>query len=217
MGNWYSEVYLIYFTFWLMQAEDVANLWISKYHLYRSRFKKTTFCGTMHMDMNWTSFEPIFHSHNKIKAESANWQDFQTIDYSLFLEISKNSMTPPQNVESTLAHPKCLISGFKLRYLILKHFSDTLCHKFFYFDVTHKFVNLHQLQYWGLRKIWLKISIISDFHPGWNGTFFLQNFVFWKFWHPKTLFFWSKTMFLSQNRKKALLISLMYSTWFLLF
>ncbi len=57
--------------------------------------KKTTFCGTMHMDMNWTSFEPIFHSHNKIKAESANWQDFQTIDYSLFLEISKNSMTPP--------------------------------------------------------------------------------------------------------------------------
>ena len=179
MAKWFFEVYLIYFTFWLMKLENDANLWISKYHLYRSRFKKTTFCGTMHMDMNWTSFEPIFHSHNKIKAESANWQDFQTIDNSSFLEIFKNSMTPPpQNVESTLAHPKCLISGFKLRYLILKHFSDTSCHKFFYFDVTLKFVNLHQPQYWGLRKIWLKISIISDFHPDWNVTFFLQNLVF---------------------------------------
>ena len=95
-----------------------------------------------------------------------------------FWKFPKIRWPPPKNVESTLAHPKCLISGFKLRYLILKHFSDTLCHKFFYFDVTFKFVNLHQPQYWGLRKNWLKISIISDFHPDWNVTFFLQNLVF---------------------------------------
>ena len=139
--------------------------------------KKQVFVGQCSWTWIWLLLNPFSIPITK------SWLNMQTGGISkpsiihYFWKFPKIRWLSSQIVESTLTHSKRLISGFGLRYLIWKDFFDIDCPKFFYFDVTLKFANLHQAQYWDIRIFWLKISIISDFQSDWIRSIFLQKWI----------------------------------------
>ena len=81
---------------------------------------KARFLSSNMLGLDLSCFRPMFHSHNKIRDNSCNGQDFWIIENSLFLEFSKNSMTPPKKCGFNLGIPESWIWCMVLRYLISK-------------------------------------------------------------------------------------------------